>query len=562
MKDIIQGIKAIELIAVFLICISFFSGCLYGRQPENSEANANSDVQVEKTVNAYSFSKDEMGWKKDAGKPITFNYFIYDASFSKKWNSVNAKYITEKTGVSLNFLAPSGNETEKLNTMIASGNLPDFVSIPVSNPGTKRLMDSGLVFALNKLAEQYDPFFEKVADPAVVRWWTQDDGNIYGYPNYATPPEAAKKLPYLISNTAFLVKKDIYEAIGKPDMRTPEGFLSALKTAEEKFPTVNGQHLIPFGCIEFTDKGSLSFDDYYLQNLLAIPWEKGGKYYDRYTDPEYIRWLKTLRKANEMGLISKEIFIDNKSQIARKVVQGRYFSLLYDHSWIIDENRALYEKDRNSVYICIDAMFNSKLSEPTLTGANINLGNLTMIPRTNKDPKRAIEFLNYWLSDEGQHDFFWGKEGVTFDYKNGKEEYKKELVDLRGSNPKMFGEKYGLSQYYNMLVKYPKAVNWGEVFLSPQLECVNWSRMSKRFVFADEYQNLDPLPDSEEGQINSKITDAWGVLLPKLILAGSDSEFDRLWNEFQQLKMKLGYEKLMAYKQKKMEENKRKLGIN
>ena len=36
----------------------------------------------------------------------------------------------------------------------------------------------------------------------------------------------------------------------------------------------------------FDNEGNVSFDKY-LMNFLAIPWEKDGAYYDRYTDPEY-----------------------------------------------------------------------------------------------------------------------------------------------------------------------------------------------------------------------------------------------------------------------------------
>ena len=61
----------------------------------------------------------------------------------------------------------------------------------------------------------------------------------------------------------FLVRKDMYEALGKPDMTTPEGFLGALRAAKAKFGTVNGQPLIPVGFQEFTDTVITSYSIHY-----------------------------------------------------------------------------------------------------------------------------------------------------------------------------------------------------------------------------------------------------------------------------------------------------------
>ena len=84
----------------------------------------------------------------------------------------------------------------------------------------------------------------------------------------------------------------MYEALGKPDMTTPEGFLNALRAAKAKFPTVNGQSLIPFGTNEFGDTGCQQLQGY-LAHFLAIAPEKDGKFVNAdlgLTDnPDYIR---------------------------------------------------------------------------------------------------------------------------------------------------------------------------------------------------------------------------------------------------------------------------------
>ena len=42
-----------------------------------------------------------------------------------------------------------------------------------------RLYEGGYVYALNELADQYDPYFYKVVDGSVIKWHTKEDGNLY-----------------------------------------------------------------------------------------------------------------------------------------------------------------------------------------------------------------------------------------------------------------------------------------------------------------------------------------------------------------------------------------------
>ena len=198
---------------------------------------------VKKTVDA-----TKPGWKQDV-KPITLDWYINYNWFPAKWGQdLTSKYVTKKTGVNFNIQVPAGDANQKLNTMIASGSLPDIITMAWPEDGYKKLIEGGLVEPLDELAKKYDPYFTKIADPAKASWYTQADGHYYGYPNASSSPADFEKYKELKpSNQTFLVRKDMYEAIGKPDMRTPDGFLNALKMAKEKFPNVNGKPLIPFG---------------------------------------------------------------------------------------------------------------------------------------------------------------------------------------------------------------------------------------------------------------------------------------------------------------------------
>ncbi|MET3848407.1 extracellular solute-binding protein [Paenibacillus sp. OAE614] len=552
----------IALTVVFTMALSL-AGCSGGK----SETNGGSTAATSGSTDAKNTSStgggeakpnpDEPGWKSD-NAPITFDWYMNFSWFNKKWGGdATAEYVTKKTGVSINFIVPAGNENEKLNTMIASGKLPDFITLGWSEEAVKKMIEGKLVLPLNELADQYDPYFFKVADPAKLGWYTQPDGNIYGYPNASSSPEDYKKYgSNFTSNQTFEVRKDMYEAIGSPDMSTPEGFLNALKLAKEKFPEVNGQPLIPLGLHEFSETGNYSLEGY-LQNFLAIPQQKDGKLYDRRLDPEYISWLKTFRKANEMGLLSKDIFIDKRPQMEEKIAQGRYFAMLYQRSDFDAQNMSLYQKDPNSAYIAINGPANSKKEPPTLSGPGISGWTLTLISKDVKDKKRAIEFLTYLISEEGNKDMFLGEKGVTYDNIDGKDQFLPDVVKLLNTDRTAFDQKYGASYTYWMLMDTNMNLQWAPPGVDPQKQMADWTK--GKSISMSEFDNLDPPSTSEEGVAGSKNARNWGKLLPKLLLAKSDADFDNMWNSYIEDRNKNKQDKIDAYRQKAYEENVKKL---
>lgn len=500
---------------------------------------------------------DEPGWKADTS-PITFDWYLNFSWFPNKWGvDPTSQYVTKKTGVDINFIVPAGNENEKLNTMIASGKLPDFITLGWYEDGVQAMIDGGLVLPLNELAEQYDPYFFKVADPAKLSWYTKDDGNVYAYPNASSSPKDFEKYSReYTSNQTFVVRKDMYEALGKPDMRTPEGFLNALKAAKEKFPDVNGQPLIPIGLHEFSETGNYSLEGY-LQNFLAIPMEKDGKLYDRVTDPEYIRWLKTFRKAEEEGLLAKDIFIDKRPQMEEKIAQGRYFAMLYQRSDFAAQQNVLYANDPNSVYIAVDGPANSNMDPPTLAGPGISGWTVTLISKDVKDKERAIRFLTYLISEEGNKDLYLGEKGVTYDTIDGKDQFKPEALELLNKDRSAFDKQYGASYTFWMLMDTNMNLQWVPPSVEPSKQLEDWTKgKTKSF---SQFDQINPTGNSEEGIANTKIGQLWGKTLPKLLLAKTDEEFDKLFDEFLKKREEAGYEKVRAYQQQKYEENVKRL---
>lgn len=498
------------------------------------------------------------GWQKDAGDPVTLDWYVNYSWFVSGWGSnLVSQTITEETGVNINFITPMGNEEEKLNTLIASDTLPDLITLGWWEPQVMDMIQNGMVYPLNELAELYDPYFFEVADPAVLEWYTNPDGNIYGYPNSSYTPEDVEENDNIASNQTFLVRKDIYEAIGSPDMTTPEGFHDAVVKATEMFPDINGKELIPVGAHLFDETGCVSFDKY-LQNFLAIPYEKDGQYYDRYTDPEYITWLKMFRQLNEEGYLLDDIFVDQRTQMSEKLEEGRYFCMIYQRTDIADQEKILYTNDPDSIYIAVDGPKNSNGDDPILPTMGINGWTITLISKNCEAPDRAIELMSYMMSEHGQKIISLGVEGVTYDIVDGRTVIREEVAAILNSDRETYNEIYGADDTYWMLQDNVMQLKWAAELEEPLKQMAEWTYPYAHYT--GQY-DLAFLEDSEEGILYTRINELWSRTLKQLLLAESEEEFDRILEEFIEQREELGYDKIVEEATKQINENKRKLGL-
>ena len=509
-------------------------------------------------------SADAPGWKADANQPIKLDWYISFSWFARHWgDSKVSKYITQKTGVDVNFVVPAGNEAEKLNAMIAGDALPDLITLGWWEPQVAMMIDSDMLWSLDELADKYDPYFWKVTDPVKVGWYRQSNGHIYGYPNSSyTSTDYEKYNGKLTSNETFLVRKDMYEAIGSPDMTTPEGFLGALRAAKAKFPTINGQSIIPFGTNEFIDTGCDRIQDT-LPHFLAIAPEENGKFIDSKLglteNPEYVRWMKALRQAHEEGLIPTDVFVDKRSQIEEKAAQGRYFCMLYQNWDMQAPQNLLYARDPNSIYIAVEGPKNTRGDDPVLAGGGIAGWTVTLISKKCKDPKRAIEFLTYLISEEGQMDTNFGIEGETYTVENGVPKLTPEIAEMDKMDKNKQETEIGVQYTYWMLMDTAWQAQFGTDY-APSLEQPQlWTRPYVHSYAA--YDGLTLPVGSDEQLIYEDIQRRWGKVLPQMIRAGSEAEFDKIVADFNQYKKDKGVDKVIAAQTVLMNENKKKLGL-
>lgn len=164
----------------------------------------------------------EAGYKKETTDLTWYvNADWWNTDFGK---DLVTKKIKEDLNINIKFI--TGDDT-KLNTIFAGGEMPDLLTIFDSNsPVVQKAATWAL--PLNDLADKYDPYFNKVAEKDTMNWFQLADGKTYGYPNYSNTQNDydSGNIP---AKTAFVIRKDVYETIGKPSFGTPEEFKSVMQ---------------------------------------------------------------------------------------------------------------------------------------------------------------------------------------------------------------------------------------------------------------------------------------------------------------------------------------------
>lgn len=495
---------------------------------------------------------------KKVQEPVDLNWYVNYSWFTTKWGSDRvSQSITEKTGVTIDFMTPIGKESNKLGTLISSNNLPDLITLGWWEPQLGQLIESGQVYALDVLDEQYGGGFLEVANERVCEWYTQEDGHLYGYPSSFFLLEDYKNNENIGSNQTFLVRKDIYERLGKPDMTTPEGFMEAVRQAAKLYPSVDGSPLIPIGAHQFQEEGCVSFDQY-LQNFLAVPYEKDGKYYDRYTDEEYIRWLKVFRQLKEEGYLKDEIFTDQRIQMQEKLAKGQYFCMLYQRTDMEQQQLSLYQTQPDKIYIAIDGPKNSQKDDHILPGNGMAGWTVTLISKDCKNPRKALELMTYMMSEEGQLLLAMGIEGETYEWQGDKPVFKPAIQELLYRDRKSFNKQYGAYYTYWMLQNESMFLKWKQPAQEPLRQLEEWTIPYTHYL---EQYTLTFEDDPDMNKINERINKLWGNTLIDLLLAESEESFDACLQAFVRTRDEIGYPLLVEASTKKIEQAKQKLGI-
>lgn len=503
----------------------------------------------ELTADRYELDASTPAWQLDKKTETTeLTWYVNADWWNTDWgNDTVTKKIKEDLNLDVQFI--TGDDT-KLNTFFAGGKKPDIITVFDASSSVAQSA-ANWAWSLNDLADKYDPYFYEVASKDSLNWFKLADGKTYGYPDYSNGQDVYDS-GLLKATTAFTIRKDVYEALGEPEMGTPEQFLSVLREIKEKYPD-----LIPFGSNSMTDStGSLGAD---LQNFLGVPIEnEDGTWYDRNMDEDYLAWIKTLSAAYREGLISDDNFSDDGTAHEDKVKTGKYACLFIGGTPQRSGPLQVWRSaNPDAEYIAIDGPQSTVGNAPTLSQAGLSGWMINYISKDCSDPVKAIEIFTYLISDYGGLLCKYGVEGETYTINSdGLYELMPEVREMKEMDNDKFKRVYRLSEFIvfgndkydaysaDVTESTQQMQQWGEGKLKPQ------------FII----ENISPDQGSAEARAKSAIDTNWNTTLTSLIRSGSDEDFDKILAEHVTFRESNNWDGIVKIYNEKMSANREKLG--
>lgn len=530
------------------LAVGTLAGCGGGsKQADAGLTQTGDDGVVE--GGRYTLDENTPAWKSDTKENTKLTWYVNAEWWNTDWgNDVVTKKIKDDLKLDVEFLV--GDDT-KLNTFFAGGDMPDIITVFDSNSSVAQKADTW-AYALQDLADNYDPYFYKVASDQTLSWFSMDDGKTYGYPDYSNTQEDYDGGD-IFAKTAFVIRNDVYEALGKPSMGTQEEFLNVLGEIKKKYPD-----LIPLGFNNFETDGTSSLGDV-LQDFLGVPVANDDNtFYDRNMDEDYLSWIKTLNEAYRNGYISDDSFTDDNTAWQEKESIGKYACIMMDGT--VQQSGFLTTfatSDPDLAYIAIDGPQSTKGNAPKLNQAGISGWMITYVSKTCADPAKAIQLYTYLLDEDGQILTNYGIEGETYEINaDGKYELTEAAKELRDSDNDRFKKEMRLGEFipfghdrYKALSDdaYPDAVK--------QMQEWGVGKLYPHFIL----ENTDPDTGSNEARAYSAIKTNWATTLVGMIRANDDAEFDSILEAHKQFRADNDWDAIVKERNEKMQKNAEKL---
>lgn len=435
--------KVVSLMLVSAMVAGMLAGC--GSDSGSSKGGSSTETGSA----AEASSSGETADDADDKSPITFEYFNADGK-NGNWDNPVAKAITEATGVTLDVsypVASQGDAKEDVALMIANDEYPDMI---YAKGSATDLYQAGALIDMTDLIEKYGPNIKKMYGAEMEKLkWSQDDPGIYQL-SYAGVNQktlttggscqiqwaALKENDYKYPKTL-----DEYEKMIKSYLAAHPKTEDGLDMIGITMSASDWHWMItlgnPAGLIADAspDNGQWIIDDEY------------NVHYKHVTDEEkeYFKWL--CRMYNE-GILDPNFATQTDDDYIAKVASGRVVAIT-DAEWHYSQCEATLVADGkvDQTYVGLPVTLREDQVEKALLYQGTTVGWGIGITKSCEDPVRAIKFLDYLCSDEGQILYHWGIEGENYFLDNDGQPYRTDEEVAKAQSDPDYAKNTGIDNY-------------------------------------------------------------------------------------------------------------------
>lgn len=435
--------KVVSLMLVSAMVAGMLAGC--GSDSGSSKGGSSTETGSA----AEASSSGETADDADDKSPITFEYFNADGK-NGNWDNPVAKAITEATGVTLDVsypVASQGDAKEDVALMIANDEYPDMI---YAKDSATDLYQAGALIDMTDLIEKYGPNIKKMYGAEMEKLkWSQDDPGIYQL-SYAGVNQktlttggscqiqwaALKENDYKYPKTL-----DEYEKMIKSYLAAHPKTEDGLDMIGITMSASDWHWMItlgnPAGLIADAspDNGQWIIDDEY------------NVHYKHVTDEEkeYFKWL--CRMYNE-GILDPNFATQTDDDYIAKVASGRVVAIT-DAEWHYRQCEATLVADGkvDQTYVGLPVTLREDQVEKALMYQGTTVGWGIGITKSCEDPVRAIKFLDYLCSDEGQILYHWGIEGENYFLDDDGQPYRTDEEVAKAQSDPDYAKNTGIDNY-------------------------------------------------------------------------------------------------------------------
>ncbi|REK69386.1 extracellular solute-binding protein [Paenibacillus paeoniae] len=475
-------------------------------------------------------------------------YAHYSYYSMPSWGSDPAsKWIRDQFNIHVTPISSDGKARQKLQKMIAGNHLPNIVW---GDRGSdlEQMREAGLLVPLDAYIDKY-PNLKHWAGDKILELLRSSDGHIYYFPNYYT------NRPY--GNSGYVINKKIYRELGFPPLETTEDLYHYLQMVKESYPNV-----IPFETGQTKEGHGIDqlFSAFKEENLgftrlYAVT--EGDRMSSIYKDEAFRESAVYVARLMREGLIPTDAMTQTEDQIAEKLMLGRVAVYASANPMInaMVGDAELRKVNPDDGYMFIEPIYKQGLDRTKIYPGTYNIlgWNVASITTSARNPEAIFAMLDWMTGPEGSAVQMWGPPGPA-GYWNGflDDGITPNFTARYGTDPKGLAEIQAISGdliWVGNTVYLDKTKSEFEQTLPEEQQ--NWSTYWQQKITwksqgdATEFINVQPAPNSEEGQIMSYLREIWLDARRDALFGKSDEEVLSILDDAHRASMEAGFQQYL-----------------
>ncbi len=558
-----RKIRILCTILTVVFSVAFMSGCTSGDVEE-----VLTDVSTEEAT------EPQNSWEIDQS-PFDVEWYVGLSLFQWKWDSEKTDvHMVHKENTGLNnviFHVPISDANEELNTMIASGTLPDVITLVDSAGMGAEQIDSikkgELVYDLKELSEKYAPDFIKNIAPSFLNWHGDESGKFYAFVNLVQPPESMTTEIGELFNVDYmmLMRQDMADQLNikGEDFNTQDKMVESLKkvkAANLKKNGVNVELITYSGAVVYESIAGIA------QFFGLSDEDEEGNYVIPIKNPKYLEMLMFLNRLYREGILTQKNLLAKTDDINQLIRTGNVFMMFGEASPDLFANsmkKSYAETEDKERYVAVEPVRSSDGSMPWQAIDTMKGYTHTFISKSTKIPDRLIRLFDYLHNEETMIMDQYGIDGVHYDMDNGKVKFRDEVISLMQEDRRLTNYYYGFPDIMfffrdSYMNKYKtKSIKLEDIMLN------DFKKVYNKYLYtADPLSEVGAKAGTPYAVTASKIRIEVNSKLINLITADSEEKCVQLYNEILKKIEELDYNDLYEHLNTQFKAAKQKMGVN